>query len=247
MAKAVNSRYREITKKFDSLAGSKGLWEVWNDVIQIIATSISNVFDSGERMKQREKIYCDTVAKYSDEDMKTVIEIFNDIINRLEENQDQDLLGDIYMNLNFGSAALGQFFTPYSVSRAMAECAVEIEQVKSEIDKKGYIEINEPCCGGGANIIAALMYLKKNGINYQTDCFVVCQDLSYITALMCYIQLSLLGAAAIVKIGNTLTDPVIKNQSILELDTSVWLTPMYQNELWKGRRIARLFDETVMR
>ena len=80
MAKAVNSRYREITKKFDSLAGSKGLCEVWNDVIQIIATSISNVFDSGERMKQREKIYCDIVVKYSDEEMKTVVEIFNDII-----------------------------------------------------------------------------------------------------------------------------------------------------------------------
>lgn len=245
MKKAVNAKYRELVKQFDSLAGSKGLWEVWNDVIQMIAIAISNRHDVGERAENREKTYCDIASKYTNEEMKTVVDVFAGITNRLEENPDQDLLGDLYMQLDFGSAALGQFFTPYNISKMMAECAISLDQTKKEIAEKGYIKINEPCCGGGANIIAALMYLKKSGINYQTDCFIACQDLSYVTALMCYIQLSLLGAAAVIKIGDTLANPITDSQTQIELASNIWLTPMYQSELWVARRTARLLDEML--
>ena len=44
---------------------------------------------------------------------------------------------------------------------------------------------------------------------------------------MCYIQLSLLGCKAIVKIGNSLTDPFVGSD--METD-SVWLSPMYTQE-----------------
>lgn len=243
MAKAVNAKYREIVKLFNSLIGSKGAWEVWNDVIQMVACTISNAGDCGNRKDKREKLYKDTIKKYTDEEVKIIFSIFTSIINRLEENPDQDLLGDLYMNLDFGSAALGQFFTPYSVSVAMAQCVIDIDEIKNKIEEKGYIKINEPCCGGGENVIAACNVLRDAGINYQTDCLFVCQDLSYVTALMCYIQMSLIGAAAVIKIGDTLLNPAIENQTVLELDDSVWFTPMYQNDLWHIRREARLLDE----
>lgn len=247
MAKAVNAKYRDIIKLFNSLTGSKGAWEVWNDVIQMIACAISNVADCGDRKYKREKLYKDTMKKYTDGEFKTIVSIFTSITNRLEENPYQDLLGDLYMNLDFGSAALGQFFTPYHVSVAMAQCAIDVDEIKNEIEEKGYIKINEPCCGGGANVIAACNVLRDAGINYQTDCLFVCQDLSYVTALMCYIQMSLIGAAAVIKIGDTLLNPVIENQTVLELDDSIWFTPMYQSDLWRIRREARLLDEMLNR
>lgn len=45
MAKARNVKHPEIVKLFDSLSGSKGAWEVWNDVITMMAVTISNTCD----------------------------------------------------------------------------------------------------------------------------------------------------------------------------------------------------------
>ena len=42
------------------------------------------------------------------------------------------------------------------------------------------------------------------GIDWQRQAVFECQDISVITALMCYVQLSLIGAAARVVIGDTL-------------------------------------------
>lgn len=53
------------------------------------------------------------------------------------------------------------------------------------------------------------------------------QDIDRIAALMCYIQLSLLGCKAFIKIGNSLTDPLTENES---RDENIWLTPMLTGE-----------------
>ena len=50
---------------------------------------------------------------------------------------------------------------------------------------------------------------------------------------MCCIQLSLLGVAGFVKVGNSLTDP-IRNGDSLE---NYWFTPMYFSDVWHTRRI----------
>lgn len=49
---------------------------------------------------------------------------------------------------------------------------------------------------------------------------------------MCYLQLSLLGCAGYVKIANTLTDPMRKNDDI----NKYWYTPMYFSDVWRIRR-----------
>lgn len=50
--------------------------------------------------------------------------------------------------------------------------------------------------------------------------------------MMCYIQLSLLGAAAYIKIGNSLTEPMSSNDTL----ENYWFTPMYFCEPWSLRR-----------
>ena len=60
----------------------------------------------------------------------------------------------------------------------------------------------------------------------------ISQDIDYTVAMMCYIQLSLLGAAAYIKIGNSLTEPMSSNDTL----ENYWFTPMYFCEPWSLRR-----------
>ena len=114
------------------------------------------------------------------------------------------------MSLNLGNEHNGQFFTPYHVCELMAE--VTMEDVVQKVKKDGYISIHDPCCGAGATLIAGIhaarKRLEKEKLNYQNHILVAAQDIDMIVALMCYIQISLLGVAGYVKIGNSLTEPI---------------------------------------
>lgn len=59
------------------------------------------------------------------------------------------------------------------------------------------------------------------------------QDIDETVALMCYIQLSLLGVAGYVKVGNSLTEPMTDNDD----KENYWFTPMYFSNVWVLRRI----------
>lgn len=246
MAKRKKSKYPEIEKLYDSLLYAKTSWEVWEDIVQLFAISFSNALDVGERRDKREKEYLRIQAKYSEKEMNVIAEILTKITMLYEDNPDQDVLGEIYMALGLGSSELGQFFTPYNVCKMMAKMVVgNKEYNENEIAKRGYISVNEPACGAGATIIALLNTYREMGINYQTDVFVMAQDLSYIAALMCYIQLSLLGCAAVIVVGDTICDPPTTSQTVWETATNMWFTPMYQSELWRARRQAKLFAEAL--
>lgn len=223
----VKPEYRELVKMFNELTGSRSLWQVFNDCINMYALSIQNVFTLGNKHEYNEKEYKRIANQYTNAELAQIAKIFAEIMGMLDDNPNRDLLGDLYMQLNMGSDALGQFFTPYNVSRAMAETVCNIGEIKSEIEANGYITINEPACGGGANIIAVCDFLHRNDINYQKQCVIVCQDLSRIAALMCYVVLSLIGCSAVVKIGDTLCDPYTDYYSEIKKGSDIWTTPMF--------------------
>ena len=53
------------------------------------------------------------------------------------------------------------------------------------------------------------------------------QDIDHAAAMMCYIQLSLLGCPAVVIVGDTLAKPM------LHTDNDVWYTPFYHLNRWR--------------
>lgn len=223
----VKQQYKPIVSLFESLAGSKSMWSVFQDCIEMIALSIQNSVEVfSERFEKHEKRYMDIAKQYSRKELENVVKIFAEITKMLEKNPYQDLLGDLYMQLNMGSSELGQFFTPYNISEMMAHCAFDADYIKKELDTKGFVVINEPCVGGAANIIGYLKVLNVNGINYQKKCIIVGQDLSRISALMAYIVLSMLGCQAIIKIGDTLCDPYISFFEEVHKN-DIWYTPMF--------------------
>lgn len=112
MAKVTKQQYTRIVKLYNSLIGSHQLWELWQDSMTMFALSISNTVDSRYRDK-RESAYMDIVHKYKKEEMQVFPQILGEICLQLEQNPEQDLLGDLYMQLDLGSHWHGQF----SISR----------------------------------------------------------------------------------------------------------------------------------
>ena len=68
---------------------------------------------------------------------------------------------------------------------------------------------------------------------------VVAQDVDEIVGLMCYIQISLLGLAGFIKIGNSITDPISTDDS----SENYWYTPMYFSDVWSTRRMLRQINK----
>ena len=223
----VTPEYKKIVKMFNDLTGSRSLWQVFNDCIELYALSFQNIFTFGKKHNDNENRYNQIIQQYTDDEVSIILRIFAELTNMATDNPFRDLLGDLYMQLNMGSDALGQFFTPYPLSYVMAKTNINIEFAKSEITKKGYMTISEPACGGGANVIAACEHLQKNDINYQNQCIIVCQDLSRLTAMMCYVVLSLIGCSAVIKRGDTLSDPFTNYFNEVAKGSEIWSTPMF--------------------
>ena len=55
-------------------------------------------------------------------------------------------------------------------------------------------------------------------------------NIDYTAAMMAYIQLSLNDCAGYVKVGNSLTDPIVDMES-----ESTWVTPMMYHPVWIKR------------
>ena len=144
------------------------------------------------------------------------------VVMALEENPEQDFLGEMFSGLNLHNEWRGQFFTPYHIGSFMA--AINLESAMEELKQKEYITVNDCCCGAGCLLIAFANEARKAKIDFQNRVVFVAQDLDFIAAMMCYIQLSLLGCKAIVKVGNSLADPFVPAD--LE-GSNVWYSPMY--------------------
>lgn len=205
--------------------------------------SLSNPVDK-LHYDEREARYMKIIKKYNKQEQAIFPELAAQTVLALEENQEQDFLGSIFMELNLGNESGGQFFTPYHVCELMAEIALG-DNVVHQVNEQGYITICDSCCGAGATLIAgvhaARKQLEKENLNYQNHVLVVAQDIDEIVALMCYIQLSLLGVAAYIKVGNTFTEPIAEGDST----ENYWFTMMYFSDVWATRRMVRKMDELL--
>ncbi len=144
------------------------------------------------------------------------------------------------MNLNLGNHWKGQFFTPYNVCKMMSQMTVENADMR--IEEQGYISICDPACGAGATLIAAANNLKKSKYNFQNHALFVGQDVDRVVAQMCYIQLSLLGCAGYICVGNTITNP-LTGQVLFPRENEgkeIWYMPMFQSDVWQWRKMIHL-------
>lgn len=236
----------KFLKSFQKLTYRHRAWDVWRDYILLHACSISNVLDK-ENYDQREKRYLKIIHQYSKEEQAIFPELAAYTTMALDQNLEQDFLGKMFMRLDLGNRSMGQFFTPYHVCELMAE--VVVSGALEKIEQHGYISINDPCCGAGATLIAGVQAIRKKlekcepPMNYQNHVLVIAQDIDEIVALMCYVQLSLLGVAGYIKVGNSIVDPM----TVGDKTDKYWFTPMYFSEVWQMRRTIQNFKDLYER
>lgn len=183
--------------------------QVFNDFLKIAATSLARFDDSDDTVKQeREKIFLETIGRYDGEKKNLFVDMLAELGSALNESAYCDVLGDVFQKSNFNEQKGGQVFTPQHKGDLMGELALDKDFVQSEIQRRGYISIVEPCCGSGAITLGAINALEKIGVNPRCQCAVFAYDLDERCILMAYIQLKLYGIPAIVMLRNALTDEV---------------------------------------
>jgi type I restriction-modification system DNA methylase subunit len=233
---------KEFLKIFDGLCYSRNSWQVWTDFITATAMSLANRTET--RAKQREsneKEYEQCIERLGG--MEKPAELFSIVIQAMTENPDQDFLGHLYMSLELGNHWAGQFFTPYHLCEMMSK--INYDGIAENIKNRGWTTIYDCACGAGATLIAAANVMRKNELDYQNHALFIAQDISRIVALMCYIQLSLLGCAGYVVIGDTLSNPATGVHALFPDEKEgqeIFYTPMFSSQVWEGRRKWNFMD-----
>lgn len=226
---------KEFDKLFSQVSYSHSMASVWNDFIHMAALAIAN---GCNYQQSREDTYMDIVKRYTKNEVETIAQMLTRVVTVLDENREQDFLGQLYMEYKLGDVKKGQYFTPYNIADMMARITGVGDSGKP------YETVNDPTSGSGVMLIATVNKVLRQGGNPHTDLFVVAQDLDPIIAKMCYIQLSLLGAAGYVVIGDSLAKPLAGN--VLFPPKDAWCTPMFYHQVWHWRRLFEIIEGELM-
>ena len=217
--------YREFVKTFDGFRYKHDIYNVFRDFCELCAISISNAVLPDAK---REGHYLDIVKRYDAESTALFPKLLAELTLAMEVSLD-DHLGKAFNELEQSNKDRGQFFTPYSISRLMADLTVDTS-LQKRIKQQGFVTVGEPACGSGGMIIALCHAMMDKGINYQQAMHVTAWDVDPRAAHMTYVQLALVHCPAIIVQGNTLTQEV----------KDVWRTPAHVMGFWdhKLKRVA---------
>ncbi len=208
----------DIIKQIEKAAYRVNKSKLITDIFECGALAISNLVDKPYYDK-REQRYLEIIKTYKPDEQKLLADIFGMIFAlcsslTYDDGVFNDYLGEIFMRCGQANEAQGQVFTPFNISKLMAKCTI----TNSDINKNEVITINDPCCGGGVMLLAALDILQHDyNVNYTYNCFMSAGDIDIRCVHMAYIQLSLAGVPAIIKHQNALTREL----------WSVWRTPAF--------------------
>ncbi|EMU5677277.1 type I restriction endonuclease subunit M [Pseudomonas aeruginosa] len=200
------------------------LWDVFADFCEMGALAMSNSVDLAQR-NERENRYLSIIKKYEPSEVHRFPQMLAELTMAMEYGPD-DVLGQVFGELELGNNARGQFFTPYPICKLMASQLIgDGADLRKRLDERGFITVNEPASGAGAMVIAIAEALRDEGFNYQRCLHVTAQDVDSRAVHMTYLQLSLLHIPAILILGNTLA---------LE-ERQLWYTPAHVLGLWSAR------------
>lgn len=217
---------KEFCTLMDQFAFRYSRWQVWNDFLSLSAISLANVIPTPEK-EEREEKYHAILSGYREEEREIFPQMLHLVVLALSDNPEQDFLGSLYHHLELHQEQKGQFFTPYHICEFMSEIQFTDSEADEMLKERRYISVNDPACGAGAMLIAFANVARKHGINYQKHVLFVAQDIDRTAAMMCYIQMSLLGCLAVVVIGDSLTKPFPNS------DNEAWYTPFYYLNQWR--------------
>lgn len=217
---------KQFNKLLIDVDYSKSTVQKFSDFLTLTTYSMANAFYRSDKIEEK---YLNVAKNYTKAQHDKFSEMFITVIDALETMQ--DFLGSVFSTNDMGSSYKGQFFTPYHVSKMMAE--ISVTDLEEKFISKNILTLSEPCSGAGGMVIAFAQTMREKGYNYQNKLFVEAIDIDDMCFKMTYIQLALLGIPARVIKGNTLS---MDFQEVL-------YTPMFFINGWDGRLDEFLADK----
>lgn len=193
-------RRSELRKMVESCARTRRIGQVWDDWIHMCAIALRRgQLDGAE---QREADYLRIAGRYTDAQVQTMAEALGQLVSDMDAEVD-DHLGKLFMELEISSDPQGQFFTPLPVARMMAD--VSMPDIMKAVEERGHATVDDCACGSGVMLLAAFQQARAAGLNPQTQLWFHGTDKDPTCARMAFIQLSLIGAPAVIVHGDTLS------------------------------------------
>ena len=227
----------QFAKLFEPFRLRRNAWDVWCDFINIMAKSVIAWTPPLESESQNAiRDIENLMGNYDAHEQAILLDLAKLTIAALEQRPFQDFLGELHMGLNFNNTWKGQYFTPWSMSYLLGSLNAASIMEKS----KPYYTVCDFCCGAGSTLIAtAAAYAgESQDSNFRNDLLFIGQDIDPLAAKMCFIQLSLIGCAGFVVIGDCLTEPLGGSflAPKLEHTSEIMFTPAWFSPLWESRR-----------
>ena len=186
---------KEFIRELDAACGRYERMRVFSDACEFMAMALEqsvNVFNRA-RQAEVEKCYLDMIGKYSKDERAHFPKMLGIVATALEETRDS-FLGPVLEEIGAAAVRNGQFLTPWSVAKVMAD--VSIGDVPVEPGK--IVTVDDPACGAGVTLIAQGEAMLQHGYR-QSDILLTGGDIDGRACDITYIELTILGYAGIVR------------------------------------------------
>lgn len=180
-------------KEVHAAARARYAVEVFADMVRTMAIALESPLTLGDRRKAIEAEYAQIKGRYT-EDEFVHFPIALAMVQMALERHREDFLGHALEELGAANTRNGQFLTPVCVSRMMA--AVNCRGIDYTPGK--IISISDPSCGSSVLLIEGAEAMIADGVN-QADILVLAGDIDGRACDISYVQLSLLGYAAVIQ------------------------------------------------
>lgn len=199
MANDTDALKKAFIKEVQAAARSRFVVDVFADMVRAMALSIEGATTlDGKRLDEIEAEYAQIKERYDADDFAHFPQAFAIVFEALEARR-EDFLGHALEALGAANTHNGQFLTPVHVSRLMARMNCRgIEHKPGEI-----IRLSDPACGSSVLLIEGAEALMQDGVR-QGDILLVAGDIDHRACDISFVQLSLLGYAAVVQHADAL-------------------------------------------
>jgi hypothetical protein len=199
---------KQFIKVFSDLVRHRERHDVLADFLEMAFCTIrKTTLPTGPEADAIEDRYMAVVRRNRPEDLREIPKLLG-ITALAMQDGGCDFLGQVTVELELPSQHMGQFFTPYDVSRMLAE--LTFDTADEIIAEQGFVTMLEPACGAGGMIVAAADTIERKGFDIARQLYVEGIDISPLCFRMSYLQASLRGIPAVIRRGNTLSGEIFE-------------------------------------
>lgn len=195
---------QQFVKGLSRICPSKHGDEVLRDFSELAYCALAKAASPWpDQREQLEAQYMEVVGRYRDKDhIRAMPEYLGMALGEIGLGG-IDFLGQVAAEMGALDGRMGQFFTPYEVSRLMAE--INFTNVDAIIEENGFVTVQEPAAGAGGMLLAVADVIESKGYDLETQVWIEATELSRSTYHICYVQCAARGLAGRIIHGNSLS------------------------------------------